>query len=465
MLVLAAFLFCFSTTQGHAYPAPTFQKALVFSTHSAGVLTGTGFFARISGPSPEDVASFDVSGNGITKTMNSSMSIKNRGLFYWASDPGVVPNGDYVFTLTDTQGRSVSITKNFSYNGAVPQVDSTTMVPSNLAYVGTTTPTLSFSPVAGNYVYSIQIRDGGNTAIWYSPDPNTATSYTVPAGILLPNTVYRWYARVWDTTAQKNLQSTDPFYFYTGTKAAPEINGNNVLSFPYGPTDLLLFPRGRGLNVAPWDISYFRCVTPFPTTLDLARQRYQFNDPLYNSGAMVFPPGTQPMDGTYTFEIEDDLGRKASTTSSYTYAPIPDFIADTRLPADNAYFGTPPTFSWSRVQGDPGDGSYRYSIRITDYSTNMRWIDSPWSSDTTFTPSGTSGLPVGTSYKWRVNVIDPSGNNYRLSDYRTITFNEPEPTPVVTSVPTLSEWGMIILSILLAISAFVIIRRRSGSVF
>ena len=64
MLVFVGFLFCFSSTQGYAYPAPKFQDAMVFSVHRAGVLTGTRSVAWVSGPSPEDVVSFDVLGNG-----------------------------------------------------------------------------------------------------------------------------------------------------------------------------------------------------------------------------------------------------------------------------------------------------------------------------------------------------------------------------------------------------------------
>ena len=319
--------------------------------------------------------------------------------------------------------------KNFSYNGKVPQVDSSTMLPVDQAYVGTTTPTLSFAPVAGNYLYSILVYDMDFTAIWYVVQASPATSYTIPAGILKSNTAYAWYIRVWDT-AEQNCQETRRFYFYTGTKTTPEINLYNILSFPSG-SNLINFPYGRGINVAPWDISYFQCTGPDNAVYYLTTRRYQFAFSAYNSNTTTFSPPASIPDGTYTFEIEDDLGWTDSKSNTYTYDPIPDFISDTRLPDDNAYSDTDqPTFSWSRVQGDTGDGSYLYSIRITDYSTAMRWYDSPSSPDTTFTPSKGLGLPKGSSYKWRVNVTDAGGNNYRSSAspmYRTITINEPSP--------------------------------------
>ena len=177
---------------------------------------------------------------------------------------------------------------------------------------------------------------------------------------------------------------------------------------------------------------------------NLAKLRFQFNFPAYISGWKVFdPPTSIPPNGTYIFQIENIQGEGTFATKEYTYDPIPDFIADTRLPDNNSYFDTLPTFSWSRVQGDPGDGSYLYSIRVTDYTTNMRWADSPSSPDTTFTLSGTNALPLGSSYKWRVNVIDARSNNYRNSDYRTFTINDvaPPQTATVTGKITNTDTG------------------------
>ena len=448
-LFLFVVLFSLTLNQVHAYPAPKFQDVLVCSVQND---NGTGsiytlFYARVSGPSPEDVTSFTATGPSGTFNLTYNRSFRELGLYYavgYSEGTGIIDPGAYTFQVTDNIGRSATVVRDFTYDETLPQVDSATMIPGNEAYVGTTTPTLSFDPVAGAVYYQVIIQDYDRTAIWYTSPITTATSYTVPSGLLQPNTAYIWQARVWDSaTNPQNLQVSNPFTFYTGTKAAPELTLYNLLSFPSGTDDLGFFPYGRAINVAPWDITYFQCIGPDLAIYNLAKLRFQFNFPAYISGWKVFdPPTSTPPNGTYIFQIENIQGEGTFATKEYTYDPIPDFIADTRLPDNNSYFDTLPTFSWSRVQGDPGDGSYLYSIRVTDYTTNMRWVDSPSSPDTTFTPS-TNTLPLGSSYKWRVNVIDARSNNYRNSDYRTFTINDvaPPQTATVTGKITNTDTG------------------------
>jgi len=137
------------------------------------------------------------------------------------------------------------------------------------------------------------------------------------------------------------------------------------------------------------------------------------------------PPVSFP-DGTYQFQLTDKAGKTATKSATYVYHPVPDFLSDARVPEANAYFDTQrPTFSWDRVAGDTGDGAYLYSMRITDYSTDIRWYESPRSVATSFTLPADVNLPKGNSCKWRVNVMDASGNNYLRSDYRTFTINGP----------------------------------------
>jgi hypothetical protein len=64
-------------------------------------------------------------------------------------------------------------------------------------------------------------------------------------------------------------------------------------------------------------------------------------------------------------------------------------------------------------------------VRITDYSTGIRWYESPRIAETSFTLPAELNLPKGSSYEWRVNVIDTSGSNYRATNYRTFTINGP----------------------------------------
>jgi len=440
LLFLALVLFSTSLHQANAaYPAPKFQDALVFSSHNADGTTTTNFFARISGPSPEDVVSFSASGPSGTFNLDPSLSFRQYGLYYGRAHGSIVTDGTYTLQVTDSLGRSATVVRNFTYNGTVPQVNSTTMSPGDGAYVGTTTPTLSFDPVAGAVYYQVMILDYDSKAIWYISPITTATSFAVPSGLLQPDTAYVWEVRVWDSDSDpQNRHISDRLHFYTGTENTPVLNTGGILALPLLNGDLLNFLYSRGINVAPWDIKYFKVTGPPPDShvYDLTTIRYYgFQFSAFNAKIKYLDPPTQSIpDGTYTIEIEDNAGRAATPfTREYAYNPVPDFSADSRVPADNAYFNTgTPSFSWARVTGDPGDGSYRYSLRITDYITGIRWYDSPWSADTSFTLPKDLNLPRGSSYKWRVNVFGPgptgsSGtdwNNYRNSDYRTFTINE-----------------------------------------
>jgi len=64
-------------------------------------------------------------------------------------------------------------------------------------------------------------------------------------------------------------------------------------------------------------------------------------------------------------------------------------------------------------------------MRTTDYSTGIRRYESPRIAETSFTLPAELNLPKGSSYKWRVNVIGTSRNNYRSTDYRTFTIKSP----------------------------------------
>jgi len=438
LLLLFFVLFSLSLNQATAaYPKPKFQVALVFSSHNADGSINTVFFSRISGPSPEDVVSFSATGPSGTFDLDPFLSFREYGLFYWYPHGSIVTDGTYTFQVTDSLGRSTTVVRNFTYNGTLPQVNSTTMSPGDGAYVETTTPTLSFDPVVGAVYYEVMILDYDSKAIWYKAPITTAPSFAVPSGLLQPDTAYVWEVRVWDSDSDpQNRHISDRLHFYTGTENTPVLNTGGVLAIPLSNGNLLNFLYSRGINVAPWDIKYFKMTGPPPDSdvYDLTTRYYGFQFSAFNANLTYLDPPTQSIpDGTYTIEIEDNAGRAATpVTRDYAYNPVPDFSADSRVPADNAYFNTgTPSFSWARVTGDPGDGSYRYSLRITDYITGIRWYDSPWSADTSFTLPKDLNLPRGSSYKWRVNVFGPAGssgtdwNNYRSSDYRTFTINEP----------------------------------------
>jgi hypothetical protein len=436
VLFLFLMLLLWPATGASAFPAAKFDETTkVCSFQRADGVVITLFFAIISGPSPIDVASFTATGPSGTFPLAPGIPPNRQyGFHYIGVYSGIAASGRYTFEIQDTQGRSTKLIRDFTYE-ALPCVDSGGMVPANYSYVGTTTPTLSFNPAPGANFYQVVVTDYDEKATWYHTLVTSSTSLTIPSGVLQPNTAYRWWARVWDSPSHpQNYRSSDPFCFYTGAKGSPQIDASGLITLPYSG-NLLNFGWARAANVAPWDIDHFTATGPGSLLVSLAERRdYGFQMPAYNAKALFLDPPTQSVpDGTYTVEIEDKSGNKYVVTTDYAYRPVPEFAADTRVPVDNAYLDTAtPTFTWSRVAGDPGDGSYRYSIRIVDNNSGeFRWYDAPFGPDTSFTLPNGLDLPRGTSYKWRVNVYGPAApggtneNNYRCSDLRTFTIDEP----------------------------------------
>jgi hypothetical protein len=402
------------------YPAPVFKASGLYSEES-----GTRFWAFITGPSPEDVVSFTVTGPSGTFNLQTSLSFRQLGLMYFHGEESILVDGSYTFLVTDGLGRTATVVKNFAYDGTVPQIDPSSRSPQNGAYVETTTPTLSFDPVMDSDVYyQVFIEDYTSKAVWYSSPHTQKTSFTVPEGLLQPNTPYWWVARVWDrVTDAQNRTTSERRYFFTGTKGFLDITNNYVISFPVAGN------IGNWLGVANtaiarWDIDSLRVTGPDSTVYDLSRTEARFYTPaLYYTIASTSTP---ILDGTYRFEIQDDEGNTAAATQTYAYDPVPAVSEESRSPADNAYFDTNrPTFSWSPVEGED---IYYYQLRIHDYSQRIKWYTSERSIETSVTiPEGVD-LPSGSSYKWQVLVWNAAENNLNLSSLRAFTISASAPT-------------------------------------
>ena len=355
IVLLSLVIFSLSMTNAYAYPAPQFRNAMVFASNAADGSISTTFFAIISGPSPVDVTSFTATGPSGTYNLTSSRSFQQYGLYYAHGENAVLNSGSYTLTITDSIGRTASVVREFVYNDSIPTP--TSLLPVNETYTGTTTPTLSFSPVTGNYSYQVQIQDYDQKAIWYSSPMMTVPSLTVPDNMLQANTAYLWFARIWDTALQNLGQSMG--VFYTGTKGAPEINMRGVLSFPWDE-GIMNYPYARGIAVAPWDIDYFRSTGPDDAVYDLNRRYFRFWLPAFNANITVFDPPVSMPDGTYTFDIKDNLGRTASQTRIYTYNLVPDFIEDARIPADNAYLDS----AWTESALEPVSAHFKFGLLV-----------------------------------------------------------------------------------------------------
>jgi len=410
------------------YPATVFEDAGVASCNSffsPGTIV-TIFYAYISGPSPEDVASFTATGpSEVVFNLNPVISSRERGLTYIHVENSVVINGSYKFEVTDSLGRKVSINKNFTYNDTIPQVDVLYMIPQHEKYVGTTTPTLSFNPVGspGQFYYKVYLSGYGDNAFWYMSPITQNTSFTVPAGLLQPDTAYTWYVRVFDSdTDPQNGHQSEKVSFYTGTKALPDLSTRYVASIDCGPNFQSNWFGVSSTNVAPWDKDYLRVTSPDATVYDLNDMLFRFNKPAYYQimDDRVFPI----TDGDYDFEIKDHDGHIVTESLNYQHNSLPLIAENSITPANNAYFDTGTlNFRWNPLQGN---GTYYYRVRVWDYHNKVIWYDSLPEENISSKSIPVSGnLLRGNSYQWHLIVYDSDTqpNNFTASARRTFTIN------------------------------------------
>jgi hypothetical protein len=420
----------FFLAEGTPYPGPFFDRAEMFSIRNPDGSMGTVFYAFVGGPSPEDVCSFTVSGPAGTFDLQPVLSFRQLGLIYLRSLNFVVPDGMYTLWLTDTVGRSVSVTRNFVFNDAVPQIDPASMYPANMSYQSTT-PILGADPpitvqdsvIPGPLQYQVMVRDYHSSAIWYASDYQDYPTFQVPEGLLQPNTPYFWFIRVIDRgTEGRNRTESQWFSFFTGAAGAPLLENPAVLSMttpPYGP-DKGYWIGVMSRNTAPWDVEYLQVRDEFGGVSDwTGRIDYWFTHPCYYS--YFSQSDVSIPDGVYTFEMRDWNTHTGTVTRPYVYNPVPPVSENAMVPDPNAYLGTQPlTFSWAPI---PGDTPYVYRLRIRDYNQRIVWYDSAWSSETTVTVPEGLNLPRGRSYKWQVMTMDAGGSNLAYTRPRTFTLN------------------------------------------
>ena len=401
------------------YPGPAITSSALFSSHSAdGESIWTSFWARISGPSPEDVASFTVTGpSGTYDLVLLQPAFRQFATSYQVNVNPVVDNGTYTFTLTDSLGRTATVTMDFTYDSTVPQVDSATMTPVNQSYVGTVTPTLTWDPVSGAATYQLFIWDYDGRAIWYT-ETTEGTSITIPEWSLQPDTPYYWYVRVADANGQ-NRRYSNTLYFYTGIKGLPDLSKKYALSFttPDNPANWF---AAYSINLAPWDINSFTATGPRGTVYPYNSRSYRFRMPVFYASFIGGGPIPTP-DGTYTFELSDIDSNTDTQTQDFTYNPVPTVSEASMSPAPNSYGYGNRTFSWAPVS-DPR--TLFYMLRIMDYNSRIIWYQSPYIQETSWTIP--DDIPIGPygSYKWQVIVSDSATagrNNASKSALRTIT--------------------------------------------
>ncbi len=396
-----------------AYPAPQFAETAVRHT-MVGTMSAISMFASLTGPSPSDVA-VTVTGPAGEYRLSPNWWVANKyGLFYGAQTSCWMPqSGDYTFTAVDSLGRKAQKTFHFNPRYDLPNI--TELTPADNAYVGTATPTLSWTPPAGGpYAYQVIISDYSNSSVIRFISPViTSSSLTVPAGILQANCAYRWYVRLFDDAATPtNYTQSAHRSLYTGAYAStPGFDKYIKIGTipPSGPNPYYqhLF-EAILTGVAPWDITGWR-LKKGATTLIQSSQAPFFNP----RGNWTFLIGsfqsTSPLSDGNDYAVELDINHSGTTSTisktglSYHFQDVETVDPASMHPGNNHYFKTAtPTFSWDPV----ADSNTYYRLRIYSYSSNYQAsahvYSSPWAKNISSATVPPSILKRGRNYMWTV---------------------------------------------------------------
>jgi cold shock CspA family protein len=392
------------TTGGTPPPAPYFTWAWVRSDDIYPPALQGSLLARVGGPSPADIVELKVTRPGGSQyifTEDDIMRSEQIGQYYQHNFPNPLSNGTYIFSLTDSAGRTVTATKDFTY-APVPRVDYTTMAPGDNTYVNTTTPTLSWGGVGPGYYYRVAISDwNGSQSPVYLSDFIQATSITVPAGFLLPNTPYNWNVQVYDAPYGSNRSRSNGLRLSTGISSyTPQIEWILLFSDNNHYNGVGTFISTNVLGPLPNDVTLFNVTGPG------LNYNFQPTDIMYNAasqhGNMYTYTNWQlgaPANGTYNFNLQTPNGN-TSSSHNVTRSDIPIVDQSTLSPANNAYLtNLTPTFQWASV------GSYYYRVLVEDWRQRFIIYASARSTNLFATiPAGI--LKPNRSYKWRVEVWD-----------------------------------------------------------
>jgi hypothetical protein len=322
-----------------------------------------------------------------------------------------------MFTAVDSLGRKAEATYHYEARD-LPSIASLT--PTNGSYVGTA-PTLSWTKPADGYAYQVWVLDynySSTGAIWYVSDITTDTSVTVPAGVLLPDTPYYWFVRLFDRANNPMNYTMSPIYpFYTGAyTAAPVFSSVQMVTRPPTGSNLKYstYWDAKVEGLAPWDVTGWR-FKKGETIVALGTTAPSFD--VQSDGStfeVTFQTDAPPLDGN-DYSLEMDVKRPAGSITtiiqagiSYTYKAVQAVDLTSLVPSGNYYFKTcTPTFSWNPVS-DP-DTYYRFQLFDPLWGKIFLW-KSAWSKATSVTVPAGVLIPGGTYY-WTVRTtpsIDPS---------------------------------------------------------
>jgi len=289
--------------------------------------------------------------------------------YYWLSDfAGPFQSGVYSYTVTDSAGNFSTFTDTITVK-ELPIVDMNSI----LVQTDLTTPTINWTPVTSPDItlYRARINNMEGSTVWQGYTKYGA--YTVPPGILDPNTQYkvRIEALGGHQWFEQDSRSTSPYvYFSTGNEALdPFVSleadlgvsawtdnlSGNFLNFRIEVFDSQKVPE----NIASAKVIFPDGETQLPLYFDYSKtdKRGVYRSTYF---ADTFPSGD------FTFVVTDKNNKSHTVVESFSPAFIGNFVESSLLPVHYTVTGEGQiVFSW-----DPVTNTASYQLEILDQNDN-----------------------------------------------------------------------------------------------
>lgn len=348
-----------------------------------------------------DGIAYDGSSHQVTVTFNGETHplyhVRSDSAFtakyeYWDSNIPA-PAGEYVFTVTDPDGNTTILGETLEVN-PLPVADHNTF---NIIPNGTS-PTITWDPVPAAVRYRIRIYDMNWNIIWHGyPRTQPSLAYTVPPGILQPNTSYHYRIRSWNRHYPYNFDNdsvSDYRTFTTGEESVIPLIETDVGAATRNSDDLgnylYFWTKVHDAQGVPENIRSVTATFPDGTTIPLHLD-YNESDTcgIYYAEDFVLPISV----GDYTITVEDRDENTHSITETLDVNPI-GYPADATVSA--AVKGTQVDVTWEAV----ADAVF-YRVEIRDMEGNR--LHTLGSRQNAYViPAGY--LKENTSYQYRITT-------------------------------------------------------------
>ena len=371
------------------------------------------------GSVPGTIQSLTVSGPGLYHEFTAAEYSITDG-DYWVNLPGLPADGEYIFTVTDTDNNTATTYSYLAVGGVIPLPDPATFQASGANPLA---PTLSWSAIPGypeNLFYRAKILTDAGEAVWSSSRTFIATSATVPGGKLQEGQSYCWRVDAFDNFSLQNgntrstseciplsLKNTHPYFTSVGAFSVHNTDGTFATGLymqggnPKGSvTSLVVTDPGGGKHTYPSPT----CLTPTTTC--------------------NFSYAGAPAEGLYTFAVTNSDNNTAVSYFHLDSYDVPLVDPATMHASVNALA---PVLSWSAPAGI--DRPLYYYVFVRDAVTQAA-VWSNWTAQNTSITIPQGQLKADKSYQWQVIANDSANftvSNRSFTPWTTLNVDNSSP--------------------------------------